>query len=395
MSQVIAVYAGESPPPVYDASIFLAGPSPRDGATPSWRPQALSLLEELAVLPPSLVVFIPEPRDGSRHADYEDQIAWEDRYLASADVIAFWVPREMGSMPALTTNVEFGRYESSGRIVLGFPAGAEHVKYLESFAHDYGAPVVGTLADTLAAALERIGMGAPRSGGERDAPLLLWRNPVFAAWLASVAAAGNRLESGRLVWVSRPAGSGQYFFWAFAARIYVTAEDRIKEDEVVLGRPDIAAVVAFRRAPAIAETELVLIREFHAPGRSASGFVLELPGGSDSSADNPRETARAALAQETGLSVEADRLLPHQPRQLVATMSAHQAALFSLELSDSDMDALIADVKIHGRSAESEQTRVEIRRFGELLSGAEIDWACLGQIAGVLHATTIEDDLFG
>jgi 8-oxo-dGTP pyrophosphatase MutT (NUDIX family) len=395
MSQVIAVYAGEEPPEAYDASIFLAGPTPREAITPSWRPAALSLLEKLVELPPVLAVFIPEPRGGQRQGDYEGQIAWEDRYLSIADVIAFWVPREMVSMPALTTNVEFGRYEASGRIVLGFPPEAVHIKYLESFARDNGAPVVNTLQDTLAAALERIGAGAHRSGGERDVPLLLWQNQVFAAWLAGQQAAGNRLEGGRIAWISRPGPGGRYFFWAFAAQVFVASEGRIKDNEVVIGRPDVATVVAYRRADSIAEAQVVLVREFHTPARSASGFVLELPGGSDYEQTDPRELARSELAQETGLSVDPGRLIEHQSRQLVATMSAHCSHLFSVELTESEMDALVADVKIHGQAAESERTCVEIRRFGELLSGAETDWSTLGQIAQALQAATLEDDLFG
>jgi hypothetical protein len=395
MSQVIAIYASESPPEAYDGSIFLAGPTPRDSQTPSWRPEALKILEGLPGLPEILAVFIPEARDGSRQADYENQIAWEDRFLAVADVIAFWVPREMGSMPALTTNVEFGRYEASGRIVLGFPPGATHVRYLESFALANGVPVLGSLSETLAAALTMIGPGARRAGGTRDVPLLLWRDRVFAGWLAAQEAAGNRLEGGRLQWVSRVGPGRRVFFWVFAARVYVRAEDRVKADEVVIGRPDLSLVVAYRRANDIADTTVVLVREFRTPAVSSSGFVLELPGGSDPETSDPRSLAQVELAQETGLNLDAGRLIEHPSRQLMATMSVHRAHLFSVELNASEMENLIADTKIHGQAIDTEQTYVQVRRFGELLSGAEVDWSTLGEIAQVLYTGTLEDDLFG
>ena len=51
---ITLVYTTETPPDTYDAAIFLAGPSPRDDNVPSWRPEALRLLEERRIS--SLVV---------------------------------------------------------------------------------------------------------------------------------------------------------------------------------------------------------------------------------------------------------------------------------------------------------------------------------------------------
>jgi hypothetical protein len=61
--QLTSVYAGEMPPQDWDASVFLAGPTPRSQAHPSWRPEALRLLaERWAPLGDRLVVLIPEAR---------------------------------------------------------------------------------------------------------------------------------------------------------------------------------------------------------------------------------------------------------------------------------------------------------------------------------------------
>src|SRR5260221_448117 len=41
---LVVVYAHEEPPVEWDASVFLAGPTPRDPGVASWRPEAISML---------------------------------------------------------------------------------------------------------------------------------------------------------------------------------------------------------------------------------------------------------------------------------------------------------------------------------------------------------------
>jgi hypothetical protein len=69
-------------------------------------------------------------------------------------------------------------------------------------------------------------------------------------------------------------------FWAVHVDVWVAAENRNKSNEVVIGRPDISCVVPYVRATTMLDTQLVLIREYRPPARSADGFVHELPGGS-------------------------------------------------------------------------------------------------------------------
>jgi len=133
-------------------SIFLAGPTPRDPATPSWRPEALRLLQALGF---DGQVFVPEAADWAPHNHYDDQIQWEWEALNSATVVAFWVPRDLATMPALTTNVEFGLLVQSGKLVLGYPSAAPKMKYLARLAKRHGAPVFHDLEATLREAVER------------------------------------------------------------------------------------------------------------------------------------------------------------------------------------------------------------------------------------------------
>lgn len=139
-------------------SIFLAGPTPRSPRAQSWRPEALAILESLSF---DGTVFVPEDSDQSWRFSYDDQVEWELQALHSATVIAFWVPREVIaswdptelSMPAFTTNVEFGLFAARRNIVLGYPSNAEKMKYLEAIASMYNVSTYDHLEKTLKAAV--------------------------------------------------------------------------------------------------------------------------------------------------------------------------------------------------------------------------------------------------
>lgn len=139
------VYARQSIPP-QRGGVFLAGPTPRDAAVKSWRPEALALLEKLGY---TGIVYVPEAQNWRPHADYTGQIEWEWDALDAADKIVFWVPRNLQTMPALTTNVEFGLYVKSGKALLGFPPEAEKMRYLEALAKRFSVPVFSDLQQLL------------------------------------------------------------------------------------------------------------------------------------------------------------------------------------------------------------------------------------------------------
>ena len=134
-------------------SIFLAGPTPRSTEVPSWRPEALSILEE--ELHFDGTVFVPESEDGQPHHEYDHQLSWEWEALNQATIVVFWVPREKTQMPAFTTNVEFGLLVASGKLVLGTPPHAEKVGYLRALAERYHVPLFSSLRETLQEAVTR------------------------------------------------------------------------------------------------------------------------------------------------------------------------------------------------------------------------------------------------
>jgi hypothetical protein len=155
---VIRVVWAREPLPA-GPSVFLAGPTPRAGdGVESWRPAATARIEEHATGPVS--VLTPESRGGVRAAHYDDQFEWETAARAAADVVLFWIPRDLRTLPGFTTNVEFGHDVAMHReVVLGCPPGCanpERNRYLIALARHYGRPVRETLEETVREALARL-----------------------------------------------------------------------------------------------------------------------------------------------------------------------------------------------------------------------------------------------
>ena len=283
----------------------------------------------------------------------------------------------METLQAIDAFTEIWR---AGRLVVFLAGGAEHPP---------ADLVVGPEAMTTAAAIEEIGRGAHRVDGERDVPLSIWRTASFQRWYTAQRQAGNRLLSARPVWTFRP-GHGAVFFWALHVRLQVTAEDRVKDNEVVISRPDISAVALYRPGPTRDETTIVLVREFRSPASTPDGDVHELPGGSAfghaaAGSPTPLAQARDEVEEETGLAIEASRFRRHGSRQVAATVSAHHAHLFSAEITDEELARLRAGQDgPYGLHADGERTWVEIATYGEIRAGDLVDWATLGMLAAVL-----------
>ena len=141
----------DTDPVMSDNSIFLAGPTPRKKEVSSWRPEALGILHELDF---KGVVYVPERKLQYEKFDYLDQVEWERACLTWAGIIVFWVPRKLPDMPAFTTNVEFGRYVTSNRIVYGRPDWAEKKGYLDwLYKKETGKSHHNTLKQTLVEAM--------------------------------------------------------------------------------------------------------------------------------------------------------------------------------------------------------------------------------------------------
>lgn len=113
-----------------DKSIFLAGPTPRSIDVETWRNEAIEILRKLGF---TGIVYVPEKEFDDRTFDYDNQVWWEREALNSATTIVFWIPRDIKTMPAFTTNVEFGYWisKNSNKVIYGRPEQSEKNKYLD------------------------------------------------------------------------------------------------------------------------------------------------------------------------------------------------------------------------------------------------------------------------
>lgn len=385
------VYTGEDAPRFLKKSIFLAGPTPRNAEAMSWRPYALRALENQSY---DGVVFVPEFRNGRcKMPDgwtYDMQCNWEHKCMDMSDIIIFWVPRKLKTMPAFTTNVEFGLYANSGKIILGAPPKAVNNGYLKFVAGKLAIPVSRTLADTVKNAVEIIGGGAPRVGSECRVPLNVWRAPSFQNWYRDKTNAGHKLKNARVEFTIRKGQKKDWIYmWGLWVDIEVSGENRRKYNEHVISRPDISAVLMYKPGTNLQETEIALVKEFRSPARTADGFIWELPGGSTFDLEKtPGEIASEEAFEETGLKIEPLRFKKGASRQLAGTLSGHKANLFSAELKEEEMAWLKSQKGIvHGNHQEDEsgeRTYVEIKALKEIMSNELLDWSDIGMILSVL-----------
>lgn len=128
-------------------SIFLAGPTPRDEKTKSWRTTACERLNELGF---DGIVYVPEYSSWKPKENYIDQVMWEREALIESTVIMFWIPRSLPDMFAFTTNVEFGYWLHSGKVIYGRPDNAAKIKYLDwLYKMDYNKVPINNLEELL------------------------------------------------------------------------------------------------------------------------------------------------------------------------------------------------------------------------------------------------------
>lgn len=385
------VYAQSDLPESFSKSIFLAGPTPRSEGIQSWRHEALAILEALNY---DGVVFVPENPPGGgafddwgkSQQDYKDVVKWEKDALNMSDCIVFWVPRNMESMPALTTNDEWGYYKTSGKVVFGAPPKAAKVRYQKYWADKLDVPVADSLVQTLQNAIELVGKGGIRYGGCRNIPMFIWKTKHMQNWAKNHFACGNRLDHAEVLW-RFGVGPGKKIPFAYIIHmdIYVKKEDRNKSNEFVFFRPDISSVVLFKKAEELEDTEIVLIKEFRSPVNNEECMVYEVPGGSSFKENiDPAKLASDEVKEETGITIAPGRFSFFKARQVAATLSSHKSYLFTAELNEDEMaqaKSLSESGKWLGEENTSERCYMHVTTIGKLLhDNFNVDWSMMGMI---------------
>ena len=135
-------------------SIFLAGPTPRNANVKSWRNEAIKILTDLGY---DGIVYIPEYSTWKPKSDYIEQAMWERVALTEAKIIVFWIPRVLPDMPAFTTNVEFGYWLHTKKVLYGRPDESEKIKYLDwLYELDYKEKPFNDLKKLLTEAIQKV-----------------------------------------------------------------------------------------------------------------------------------------------------------------------------------------------------------------------------------------------
>lgn len=387
------VFSDDPFPTRVTKSIFLAGPSPRTLDEVDSRHDALAVLRALNF---DGVVFIPVPRErflnnstDKASWSYDNQIVWECEARERTDLVAFWLSREIDrskedlGMPGFTTNFELGEDLHSGKVVYGRPASAPKCRYMDKRVEELGLTVHESLESLFAEALERLGEGAERVDGEVFVPLFIWQTPQFQSWYKALKAAGNRLEHARVGHHVRFGGKFvfSYLLWV---KVFVESEQRLKANEFVFARPDISTVVAYYRDKTANRLRFALVREFRSSGSAANGYVYEFPGGSAAAPGvDPQVNAAHELSEELGLTIEeSGRFRFVGCRQLVATLSTHQASTYAIELTAAEFAQLETAAKhqaAFGVAEDSERTYVEVVSADDVFN-LPVDYATLGML---------------
>ena len=390
------IYTGEELPKKITKSIMLCGPSPRpgqEGQVDVWREDAIKILEDKGF---DGVILNPETRDGhfGKDFDYDNQIDWEDNCINVADCIVFWVPRDLSldedgnlKLPAFTTNVEFGAWFDSGKVLFGAPPHAPKVRYLQRYADDYNLGNYENLTNLLQAAMDKLGEGSERVDGERYVPLMVWNTPSFKSWYHAQTEAGNVLEKAKLLYTFRPGFKDFVFLWVLKVEVYITSEKRSKTNEFVLARTDTSSVVMwYPEGESIEEYQVILIKEFRSPATTSDGFIYENAGGSAHDPKNDSfDTAIEEVHEETGLMLDSKRLKFIQARQVCGTLSSHKNHLHSYQLNEEELKWLKSqDGIVHGVEEDTERSFVTIHSVKDILESADVDWANLGQILSII-----------
>lgn len=384
------VFSDHPIPQSITRSIFLAGPSPRELGVVDWRHEAISYLNSVNY-DGTLFIPVPEKRfyggSDSTKWSYNDQVDWECKCRHVADIILFWVPRSIeGKMPAFVTNIEFGEDLNSGKIVYGRPTTAEKCKYLDKRMIDLGLPVFDTLEGTFNHAISLLGDGSLRTDGEVYIPLFIWNSPQFKSWYSNLQLAGNKLIEAQLkshIMIKNK------FLLSFTlwANVWVESEQRYKDNEFIFSRTDISTIVAYYGEKE--NVQIVIIKEFRTPVNNKVGMVFELPGGSAAkNGVDPKENAQHEFQEESGILIEnLDRFEFVSTRQLVSTMSTHQAHLYKVKLNEFEYNQILgysASNNKFGVEEDGEKTYVSIVSLEELKTSL-LDYSMLGMIYEAIY----------
>jgi hypothetical protein len=366
---LVVLKRGEAIPESFTRSIFVAG---ADGA--AWQGELLAALESAGL--EEGVVFV-----GDECAE-PDGNGWRAQVMKMSDAIVCYAGDGEATMSAYMAT-EIVRWVTTGQLFCAAPEGSWADELCANATHK----VVPerSLEDLAAKVFKAVNAGAQRKAAERQVPLMIWRTPSWKLWYENLLDVGNRLDGAKVDWTFRVGPGGVFtLFWAIHANIWVASENRNKSNEVVIARPDVCCTLAYLPGEQLLDTEIIVIKEFRSPCRNEHGFVYELPGGSSFKPQSDIfQTAAEELFEETGIRVDKSRLTKEMSRQAAATVTTHHVHLFSVELTQKEMDVAkkcAEDKTMFGNASETEQTYIETITLREAIPASKLDFNALGMI---------------
>jgi ADP-ribose pyrophosphatase YjhB (NUDIX family) len=391
------VYNRQTPSISFSKSIFLAGPTPRNKNVKSWREEAIEILKNLNY---DGIIFSPEdnpdnpeicfPDYETDPEGYKEQVKWEQKWLSSCDCILFWIPRELSTLPGFTTNVEFGIYYKSGKISIGAPKDSAKNNYLKVTSEAEGLIWYEDLKECIINALTIIGDGSYRSYDDRYVPLNVWKHKTFQNWKQQLIT--NELNCSvnelKTEYVFIPKMGNKVFFYLMKADIKIGKENRNKDNEFIIGRPDLCTLVVHTKTENYKNMKFLLVKEFRSPVRNTSGYVYEFPSGSVCDNKNDVSQALEELVEETGVKLSIDSNIKFiRDRQCLSTFSTHNNIVYSIEIPEGKMNEIEVNTnnKFFGLEKDTERTYVEIWTLDRILKENLMDWSMLGILLEIIY----------
>jgi 8-oxo-dGTP pyrophosphatase MutT (NUDIX family) len=382
-SSVTLVRCGEELPLAWERSVLLHW---LPGTVDYWGHWRDALVDHLETAGFSGVVFVADPPRRARSGKHvKHQLRWLAEVSRLADVSAcYWSP---STSSAETLNwLLSSELREVRKVVLEIPDGLELCDGGRELHAAQRLLITHSVQASAQEIVQLLQIGALRRGPERAVPLDVWLTPEFQHWLSVQLSQGNRLNWARPVWAYRP-GRGYaeaLWYWALHASVYVATEQRAKSNEVLIGRPDIAAIVLYNRAEPGTDLRVVLVREYRTPTVNEEGYVWELPSGSGSAGQSLIEVAVEECREEVGVELEKSRLRSHGARQLMSTMSCHRSHVFSAELTAHESSQVQITTGLARGSHPNERVFAELVPSRTIVHEHRLDWSMTGMLSLVL-----------
>ena len=242
-----------------------------------------------------------------------------------------------------------------------------------------------------------------RKGAEMKIPLSIFKTGSFTSWYSNfLSQEGNKLcdvEVSMYIPIFTSKGkvrSSFVFFWALKVSLFIFSENRIKQNETVFCRNDLSSVVLFQNdflegissEKKMEDTKIVIVKEFRSPVNNEDCRVWDLPGGSSFTDEkiDPLELAVEEVEEEADLKVGKERYVYHGCRQLVSTLSAHKAHLYSVSLTTNEVREMEKkEGQVFGVLEDTERTFIKVVKLSELLGKQLVDWTTMGMILFCLN----------